>query len=76
MPYDELIRWAKYFEKYPYGWEEDDRAFKIANVVAMSFGGKSLKPRDLFPSLEKLHKRSQVSQLFGRAKGGVQIPLE
>jgi len=72
MPYTEFVSWIHFFEEYPEGWKEDDRAFKIANVTAMSFGGKSLKPEDLFPSLKRVHKKSNA--FFKGAVGGAEIP--
>lgn len=86
-PYDELVKWHAYFEQRPYGWQEDDRAYKII----MAQGAKA-RPGDLFPSLAKMHSQAvpQVSEdgmiqgegfknsfLFSKllsSKGGDKIP--
>jgi hypothetical protein len=55
MPYDELLKWLEYFNKRPYGWRDDDRAFKIIQA----WGGSNIKPYQVFASLEPIYKASE-----------------
>jgi hypothetical protein len=81
MPYDELLKWHAYFEKRPYGWREDDRAFKL-----ISAQGAKVRAADVFPSLGPIYapppalpdgridpralKRSALFSKMLAAKGG------
>lgn len=47
MPYDELLKWIKFFSERPQGWQEDQRTFLL--LKAQGYKGK---PEDLFPSLK------------------------
>jgi hypothetical protein len=42
-----------YFEKRPYGWREDDRAFKYIQTQ-----GVKKQPWEIFPSLNKIYNPS------------------
>ena len=87
MPYDELLKWQAYFEKRPYGWREDDRAFKL--IAAQ---GAKVKPVEVFPSLGPIYapppalpdgqinpaalKRSALFSKMLAAKGGDKLKEE
>jgi hypothetical protein len=49
MPQNELLGWAEYFKRRPYGWREDQRTAVL--VQAQGYKGK---PEDLFPTLKQL----------------------
>jgi hypothetical protein len=49
MPQNELMGWAQYFKRRPYGWREDQRTAVL--VQAQGYKGK---PEELFPSLKQL----------------------
>lgn len=64
MPYDELLKWHLYLEKRPYGWREDDRAYKL-----LCAQGAKVKPAEAFPSLHVIYSRTPLpdDQLDGQA---------
>lgn len=58
MPYEELIGWGIYLEKYPVGWREDRRA----SIISQSMGAKIDIP-STFPTLiavEKTHQNNKA----------------
>jgi hypothetical protein len=74
LPYDEFIFWTNYFKKYPIGWREDMRAFKI-----MKSNGSKITLEQAFPNLAEMSSaRTPVESLKGSmlhkkllsAKGG------
>jgi hypothetical protein len=58
MPYDELLKWIKFFSNKPVGWREDYRTY----LVMSSFGGSKLKPEDVFPSVKAVLKHERKSK--------------
>jgi len=91
MPYDELLGWMSYFEERPVGWRDDDRTFKLIQVVsAIAGGGSNRKPWDMFPTLYPLYnsdrkregtdmstlKQSAMFQKILSAKGGVKLDVD
>lgn len=63
MPYDELIKWANYFNKKPVNWDSDHRTY----LLLKAFGAKG-KPEDYFPSLRqiKIDEENRKSESAGR----------
>jgi hypothetical protein len=55
MPYDELQKWHAYFQRRPYEWRDDVRAYSVMS----SFGVKQ-KASDIFPSLKALNESQQT----------------
>lgn len=83
MPHEELVGWYLYFDKYPYGWQDDERAYRI-----MQAQGVKEKAESIFPSIAKLKASSQAegfnvsgfksSKMFGlmsKAVGGDKLDL-
>jgi len=60
MPYDEFVKWQKYFEIRPIGWREDDRTLKLLQV--QGFKGE---PSSVFNSFAKLKKADDGMGLKG-----------
>lgn len=54
MPYEELLKWIKFFESRPFGWREDQRTYMV--LSALGYKGK---PEDIFPSIAMLKKSEQ-----------------
>jgi hypothetical protein len=52
MSYTEMQVWQGYFERRPYGWREDDRAFKSISPHL----SKPMKPESMFPSLKSIYE--------------------
>lgn len=57
LDYEEKLGWFEYFQRRPYGWRDDNRAF----IIATSMGGGKVKPEDLFDSL-KIIKEQNTSK--------------
>ncbi len=84
MPYDEFLKWSKYFELRPIDWRNDLRASYL-----MQAAGVKKKPQEIFPSLlgmltnntsdsDSIGKSLQGSFIFKLmqdAKDGVKIPV-
>lgn len=87
MPYTDLLGWAYYVSVRPFGWREDDRAFKF--IQTQGFKGK---PYEIFPSLQAIYnyvekqkeidstklnmntfKNSMMFKKISSAKGGAKI---
>jgi hypothetical protein len=58
MPYEEYVKWSKYFDRRPIGWREDLRAF----YQIQSFSGTKEKPHSIFPSLKPLMEESEQAK--------------
>ena len=56
--YEELLGWIAYFSVRPFGWESDDRAFKLMRVQGLS---DNKKPWDVFPKLNIIYNAPVVS---------------
>jgi hypothetical protein len=73
MPYDEFVKWQKYFEARPVGWRDDERTLKLLQV--QGFKGE---PASVFSSFAKMKKTAETvalkdSSVFGfllNARGG------
>ena len=80
--YDKLLKWLAYFQIRPFGWQEDDRTFKLLQVQ-----GVKGRPGDYFASLKPFYnppittnslkglKGSYMYQLLLSAKGGEVLPV-
>jgi hypothetical protein len=55
MPYTEFLGWLAYFEKRPYGWQDDDRTYKLMRVQ-----GCEAKPESIFHSLALMNQKPTV----------------
>ena len=65
LPFKEYNGWHKYFEQRPYGWRDDHRSAIIAQTT---YGGtKPLNVKELFPSLNLLHKSDEVQARKNKA---------
>lgn len=47
MPYEEVLGWFEFFDRFPPEWRADRRAA----IISMSMAGDKVKPEDLFDSL-------------------------
>lgn len=66
MPYDELIKWQKYFQLRPEGWREDNRTYTLLKVQ-----GVKAKPDEIFSSLAPImHPPSLDSTIEKRSSVG------
>ena len=76
MPYDEFLKWQKYFDTRPVGWRDDERTLKLLQV--QGFKGE---PASVFSSFAKMKKAAdpcslRESSMFGfllNARGGDSI---
>ena len=57
LSYEEYIGWQQYFERRPYGWREDLRAYHIMTAMA----GSKIRPEEIFPSIKKLKEEESNS---------------
>jgi len=80
MPYDEFRGWLSYFDRRPFGWQEDLRT----SYIMKSFGDKR-SPSEIFSSLATIFKPKtgvdtlQGSALFSKlmnAKNGVTLSVD
>lgn len=78
MPYDEYVKWQKYFETRPIGWREDERTLKLLQI--QGFKGE---PSSIFSSFANMKKNedplglkaSPFSSFMKNAKGGDKVSL-
>lgn len=61
MPYDEFVKWFKYFEHRPVGWREDDRTMKLLQAQ-----GVKAKPTAVFASLAKMEESTHQAAEDGK----------
>ena len=64
LDYSEYIGWQQYFDRRPFGWREDLRAYNIMTAMA----GSKVKPEDIFPSIRKLKENEADSESGGDTK--------
>ena len=57
MPHEELLGWYAYFDRFPFGWQEDERAYRI-----MQAQGVKEKPESIFPSIARLKAAAATEQ--------------
>jgi len=50
--------WYHYFDRYPFGWQDDERAYRI-----MQAQGVKEKPENLFPSLARLKASAHAEKM-------------
>ena len=75
MPYEELLKWATYFQRRPIGWREDQRTYMM-----LAAKGVKESPETLFPALKMLKEnipaevkalpKGEFLQRMLQAKGG------
>ena len=80
MPYTELLGWQEYFDKRPFGWQDDARTYMLLKAF-----GCEARAEDLFPSLKALNKgeksigeslaKSNVASWLASAVGGDNVGL-
>lgn len=84
MTYEEYLGWIEYYERFPFGWADDQRAGVIASTVVSAFAGKQMDPGEFFPVLKHMAeerkrrettwdklKTSKFFALMQNAQGGV-----
>ena len=59
MPYEELVGWAEYFRRRPYGWKDDQRTGLILQVM-----GSKVKTEEVFPSVATVYKEARESERY------------
>lgn len=78
MPYDEYVKWQKYFETRPIGWREDERTLKLLQI--QGFKGEPSSIFSSFASMKKNEdplglKASRFGSFMKNAKGGDKVSL-
>jgi len=66
MSFPEYILWLQFFEKRPYGWREDLRAFRI---MCSNGNMKNPKPGEYFSSLAQMEKHEAAANKRVPRKG-------
>ena len=56
ISHEEYLGWCEYFERQPYGWREDLRAY----YTMAPHLGKKAKPEDFFPSIKQLREQDKL----------------
>ena len=68
MPYEEYLKWGLYLKRYPIGWREDERTFKLLQA-----SGVKAKAEQLFVSLATKKTEDENSNDASLEKGMIHV---